>query len=243
MRLGKSVRGAVAIAIGHWLLGCGGDASKKGAPDPASLGGGGAATGGGGAAAGGGGTTRAGAAGGGQERDDHVPEEEFPYDSEYLEEGSFEAVPGFGWDTCYTKTPGKVRSRASSGSTGDRFLEIQSSSCDAPCSTSHTSESQFYVWFVEGKEPPRAAGLYLDLINLSAPTASNGSFTAYAVDPGCQTLRPLIEVPLGDLSLTGDWSTRCFEVALEPDEWLGFAVAGSAFDLGLDGLRLGPSCK
>jgi hypothetical protein len=228
---------AALILSGLLALGCGGRAAN---PDSGAHKGGQAPVAGGGSAPIGG-DDQAPAGAGGHVTEDYVPVAPAPFNDMHLSDGSFEEAPGFGWDRCFTKTPGSVMQGEVDASNGDYFVELTTSTCRGTCSEANASDSQLYVWFGEGKHPTAPAGLYLDLINLAEATP-DGRFSLYAVDASCETLRPLFDLPLSALSLTRNWSTRCFDIALDPDEGLGLAVHGPQYHLGLDALRLGPAC-
>jgi hypothetical protein len=229
---------AVLVLTALLTLGCGGRASESDSGEFAK-GGQASVAGGGPGLAGGGGVTPVG--GGGQVPETYIPDSNAPFNGMHLDDGSFEDVPGFGWDSCSTKAPGSLMLSEVGASNGAYFLEFTSSPCTGTCSPDRPSDSQVYVWFGEGKHPTEPAGLYLDLINLESARPT-GRFVLYTVDNGCKTLRPLFDVPLSDLSLSHTWSTRCFDLDLEPGEGLGFAVVGPQYQIGLDALRLGPTC-
>lgn len=216
---------AALVLTALLTLGCGGRASESDSGEPPKGGGGQVPAGG----------------GSGQVPQDYVPDSIAPFDDLHLDDGSFENGQGFGWDTCFTKTPGSLKMGELGASNGNYFLEFASSPCDGICSPENSADSQLYAWFGEGKQPTEPFGLYLDLINLDG-ASPDGRFVLYAVDLSCNTLRPLFDVPLSDFSLTRTWSTRCVEPALEPGERLGLAVTGPRYHIGLDALRSGPTC-
>jgi hypothetical protein len=80
------------------------------------------------------------------------------------------------------------------------------------------------------------------LLNLD-PSPPSGRLELYAVNLVCEEERILANIPLDALQLSGDWSTRCFDLALGPQENLGLAVVGAQYHLGIDAVRLGPPCQ
>ncbi len=79
---------------------------------------------------------------------------------------------------------------------------------------------------------------------LSVVEASPSARTV-TVDPVGRTwiIQPEISVPLERLEATADWWTRCVEVLpQQAATGLNLWVTGSDFAIGIDALRLGPSC-
>ncbi|MEO6598269.1 MAG: hypothetical protein ABIQ16_00240, partial [Polyangiaceae bacterium] len=183
MKLGKAKYGLWGAALGVSAA-CGGNA----APNAAGVGAAGkmaadqpgAGTGG----VGGGEFPAAGASGesgNGPAQPGYVPAHDVPFDQAYLEDGSFEANQGFGFDTCPTRTPGSL-TLANKGSEGDRFLQFDSGSCSGTCALSNPSDSQIYLWF--NAQPSSAMGLYFDVLNFGTE-APIGALTLAAVDQAC----------------------------------------------------------
>src|SRR5687767_13387759 len=53
--------------------------------------------------------------------EDYVPDVPIAYNARYLD-GSFEGNQGFGWDTCYTRTLGKITHPQAGGSEGSSHV-------------------------------------------------------------------------------------------------------------------------
>lgn len=172
---------------------------------------------------------------------DYVPNVAAPFNSDHFAGGSFEESPGFGWDLCYTRTPGKVEQTEAAAGHGSHFIEISAAPCVSPCDSSATSDAQLYLWLTEGTRAPASSGLYVELANLGSDPAM-GSFELYAADRYCESQVPLLSVPLEVLAPSAAWTTRCFEVGLTDEDRLGIAVRGDAFHVGLDAIRFGPPC-
>jgi hypothetical protein len=168
----------------------------------------------------------------------YVPDQAVPFDHAYLADGSFENDNGFGWDACYSHTPGSLSWKHNSSSEGMIAIEFTPGSCnncaDAP------SDSQLYLWF--STQPETAMSLYFDAANLNN-AAPLGELRLQTTSGVCQTLRPLVSIPLADLALGPTWQARCIDLpAFNSDPALGVAVTGTTFDIGLDAFRLGPPC-
>ena len=186
------------------------------------------------------GTTSVGAAGAAGATPSFVPETPAPFDQAYLEDGSFEAYNGNGWDTCDTSTPGVLTRTHGNASQGGRAFEFSSGACPGCYRTNAPSTSQVYLWFTQ--TPPSAMGLYFDVLNLSNTTPL-GELRLEATDLVCDPVRPLATITLSDLVLEHSWQTRCIDLpAFGPNEALGIAVAGASYDVALDALRFGPPC-
>ncbi len=177
----------------------------------------------------------------GQPMTDYTPSVVAPFNTENFDDGSFEQGPGFGWDRCYTRTPGAVIAVAQGGSEGSRFMELVTAPCEATCASDPRSRSQLYLWFGESGHPTEPSGIYVDFSNLDA-TPPSGKLQLFAVNSVCDAERQLLELPLEALMLRSSWSTRCFDASFASDESLGLAVVGPRYHLGIDGVRLGPPC-
>ncbi|MEO6600021.1 MAG: hypothetical protein ABIQ16_09135 [Polyangiaceae bacterium] len=182
----------------------------------------------------------AGESGNGPAQPDYVPAHDVPFDQAYFEDGSFEMNQGFGFDTCFTRTPGSV-TQASNGSEGESFVRFNSGPCTGTCNPGNPSDSQIYLWF--NAQPSSAMGLYFDVLNFSAEPPI-GALTLAAVDHLCVSVGQSAQAALSELALAPTWQTRCIDLpALNADEWLGITVSGASFQIGLDALRLGPPCR
>jgi hypothetical protein len=171
----------------------------------------------------------------------YVPSAVFGYDGQYLD-GSFEGSPGFGWDMCFTRTPGVMTDKSSGGSQGPVFLTFQSGACAGVCSPDHPSSSQVYTWFSKNTNTSEAMGLYFDVTNMAAiePT---GTLSFYGTDGVCEKETLFADIPLDKLQLGPGWSTRCVNVlGSGAHAAIGVAVTGGTHHIGLDALRLGPVC-
>lgn len=174
----------------------------------------------------------------------YVPAAPIAYDGRYLD-GSFEDNPGFGWDSCRTRTPERVELLMSGSSEGTYHLSFRAAAeCGEPgCRADAPSVSQVYLWF---KTPPAMAdaGLYFDVKNLVG-AAPEGTLRFYGTDDLCAQEVLLAEVALADLALspTPTWSTRCVTVtSLGAHDAIGLAVTGGDHAIGIDALRVGRSC-
>lgn len=165
-----------------------------------------------------------------------------------LDGGSFEGNLGDGWDFCPSKHPGATLMEGSDRSSdGDAWLAFDSRKSCSASSACRAEGSDTQVGFWLGTPLPAGVPLhlYFDAINLGQETPS-GTLHVHVVDvmqTGCMSAGALATIPLGDLELTSDWSTRCVSFTPNvPLDVLGLYVTGSAFQLGLDALRFGPPC-
>jgi hypothetical protein len=71
-----------------------------------------------------------------------------------------------------------------------------------------------------------------------------GVLSFYGTDAVCERETVLAQIPLDKLELASAWYTRCVNVvATGAHAAIGVAVTGSAYHIGLDALRLGPTCQ
>ena len=103
--------------------------------------------------------------------EDYVPDAPIAYDARYLD-GSFEGSLGTGWDTCHTRTPGKVARIQSGGSEGNSYVTIESGVCEGVCSPTNPSASHLYTWFSSAPSATARMGLYFDVKNLGGTGAA-----------------------------------------------------------------------
>jgi hypothetical protein len=173
---------------------------------------------------------------------DYSPDVAFAYDGQYLD-GSFEGLPGFGWDRCFTRTPGVVTQANGGASEGNDFVLLASSAaCSGACGASQPSASQLYLWFKARPSATAAASLYFDVRNAGEMLPS-GSVQIYGTDSGCEGETLLAEAPLDRLEMSSSWATRCITLA-GPGAYaaIGVALTGGPHSIGLDALRFGPPC-
>lgn len=167
-----------------------------------------------------------------------VPDEPRAYEANKNGLGSFEENPGFGWDTCRTRTA-ETLSVQPGGSEGSTYLSCQSVDEPAPLSD-QVSASQIYFWAEGATET--SENLYFDVKNLSNE-AVTGSLRFYGTDLLCEGEQLLREVDLAKLELRPTWATRCVTVSgLRDHRALGIAVSGGRHAIGLDAFRFGPPC-
>jgi hypothetical protein len=173
--------------------------------------------------------------------EDYIPDAPMAYDAHYLD-GSFEGTQGNGWDTCHTRTPGKVGRVQSGGSEGNAYLTIESGTCDGVCSSTNPSASHLYAWFSTAPSATAKMGLYFDIKNVGA-AAPTGVLRFYGTDLVCQQDSVLAEIELAKLQLSSSWSTRCVTVTGPgADTAVGLSASGGTHKIGVDALRLGPPC-
>jgi hypothetical protein len=228
-------------------IACGGE-SEKGRPSGAA--GRGATAGGdlmnGTSGAGGSSTGGSGAAGGDSRagspyvpRDPNVP----AAGDSRLGGGSFEGNLGDGWDFCFTKHPGAALVDAMGSSDGTAWLTLDSrkSCADSLACKADGDDVQVGFWLGMPLPQDEPVHLYFDAINLGSAPPS-GTLQLDAVQ-SCMTTTPLATIPLPELQLTSDWTTRCvtFTPATAVDVF-GLFVTGETFQLGLDTFRFGPEC-
>lgn len=176
--------------------------------------------------------------------EDYVPDVAIAYDARYLD-GSFEGNQGFGWDTCHTRTPGKITRTEIGGSAGSSHVTFESAAaCEGVCSPTNPSSSHLYTWFSGAPSATARMGLYFDVKNLSATGAApTGVLRFYGTDLICEQDSVLAEIELGRLRMSSGWSTRCVTVTGPgADTAIGMSVSGGAHTVGIDALRLGPPC-
>jgi hypothetical protein len=176
--------------------------------------------------------------------EDYVPDVAIAYNARYLD-GSFEDNQGFGWDTCYTRTPGKISRPLTGGSEGSSHVTFESSiACEGTCSPTNSSSSHLYTWFSAAPSATARMGLYFDVKNLSGTGAEpTGVLRFYGTDLSCAQDSVLAEIELARLRMSSGWSTRCVTVTGPgADSAIGTAVSGGAHTVGIDALRLGPPC-
>jgi hypothetical protein len=183
-------------------------------------------------------------AGGPRATEDYVPDVPIAYNARYLD-GSFEGNQGFGWDTCYTRTPGKVTHPQSGGSEGSSHATFASAAaCEGRCLPTNPSSSHVYTWFSGAPSATARMGLYFDVKNLGGTGVDpTGVLRFYGTDLVCEQDSVLAEIELGRLRMSSGWSTRCVTVTGPgADTAIGISVSGGAHTVGIDALRLGPPC-
>ncbi len=176
--------------------------------------------------------------------EDYVPDAPIAYDARYLD-GSFEGNQGFGWDTCHTRTPGKISRALTGGSEGTSHVTFEAATaCEGVCSPTNPSASHVYTWFSGAPSATARMGLYFDVKNLGASGAvPTGMLRFYGTDLICQQDSVLAEIDLVRLQMTSGWSTRCVTVTgAGADTAIGMSVSDGAHAVGIDALRLGPPC-
>jgi len=166
-----------------------------------------------------------------------------PYDGRYVD-GSFEDVQGFGWDTCYTRTPGLfLQVVTGDAPVGNRYVVFESGGCAGTCNASNKSSSQVYLWFSERPSAAETMGLYFEIRN-AGNAQPTGLLHIFGTDGACQQESALAEVSLDRLQPSSDWATRCVNVnAPGAHAAIGMAIAGGNHKIGLDGVRLSRPCQ
>ena len=173
--------------------------------------------------------------------EDYVPDAPIAYDGHYLD-GSFESNQGTGWDTCHTRTPGKLSRAQSGGSDGSSYLTFESGSCDGTCAATNPSASHLYTWFSTAPSATATMGLYFDVKNAGAADPS-GVLRFYGTDLVCQQDSVLAEIDLARLKMSSGWTTRCVTISGPgADTAIGISVSGGAYKIGVDAIRLGAPC-
>ena len=176
--------------------------------------------------------------------ENYVPDAPIAYDARYLD-GSFEGNQGFGWDTCYTRTPGKIAHPMTGGSDGTAYVTFESAAaCESGCSPTNPSSSHVYAWFSAAPSATAKMGLYFDVKNLAAAGAApTGVLRFYGTDTVCEQDSVLAEIDLARLQMLSGWSTRCVTITGPgSDTAIGVSVSDGAHAVGIDALRLGPPC-
>ena len=175
--------------------------------------------------------------------EDYVPDAPIAYDARYLD-GSFEGNQGTGWDTCHTRTPGKVARIQSGGSEGHSYVTFESGPCEGGCTPTNPSASHLYNWFSSAPSATAKMGLYFDVKNLGvAGSDPSGVLRFYGTDLVCQQDSVLAEIELAKLQLSTSWSTRCVTITGPgADSAVGLSISGDTFKIGVDALRLGAPC-
>ena len=174
--------------------------------------------------------------------EDYVPDAPIAYDARYLD-GSFEGNQGFGWDTCYTRTPGKITHPQTGGSEGSSYVTFESAACEGMCLPTNPSASHVYAWFSGAPSATAKMGLYFDVKNLGGTGAVHGRAALLRHRRGLRAgqrprgdrSRPPADVvglehPLRDCHRPG---------RRQRDRHLGELRART---VGIDALRLGPPC-
>ena len=175
--------------------------------------------------------------------EDYVPDAPIAYDARYLD-GSFEGNQGFGWDTCHTRTPGRITHTQPGGSEGSSYVTFESAACEGVCLPTNPSASHLYAWFSGAPSATAKMGLYFDVKNMGGTGAApTGVLRFYGTDLVCQQDSVLAEIQLARLQMSSGWSTRCVTV-IGPgaDTAIGISVSDGAHTVGIDALRLGPPC-
>jgi hypothetical protein len=163
-----------------------------------------------------------------------------------LEGGSFEGNLGSGWDFCNSKHPGATYMQGSDRSSdGAAWLafDSQKSCAESFACGVDGRDLQVSFWVGPALPPSEPVHLYFDAINLG-PTIPSGIVHVDATEDYCTSSATLATIPLRDLDLTADWSTRC--VTFTPSSPLtifGLYVTGETFQVGLDAFRFGPPCR
>jgi hypothetical protein len=174
--------------------------------------------------------------------EDYVPDAPIAYDARYLD-GSFEGNQGTGWDTCHTRTPGKLSHASSGGSEGSAYLTFESGACDGTCAPTNPSASHLYTWFIAAPSATAKMGLYFDVKNEGTGGAPTGVLRFYGTDLVCQQDSVLAEIELAKLKMSSGWTTRCATITGPgADTAIGISVSGGTHKIGVDAIRLGPPC-
>jgi hypothetical protein len=230
-----SMREQLALIAMMLGLACGGESTRDGSSGAAA-----------GSSANGGG-----AAGAGAQTGSYLPEDaNVPAVGDgRLEGGSFEGNLGFGWDFCFSKYPGVTATLGlDSASDGEIWLAFDSQKSCSGSLACRADGGDIQVGFWLGTPLPAGEPLhlYFDAINLGQANPS-GVLHVDVMDTtanGCMSAAALATLPLHDLELTSNWSTRC--VSFTPNAALdkfGLYVTGETFQLGLDAFRFGPPCR
>jgi len=173
--------------------------------------------------------------------EDCVPDAPIAYDAHYLD-GSFEGSLGTGWDTCHTRTPGKISRIQSGGSEGNVYLTIESAGCEGVCAATNPSASHLYAWFSTAPSATAKMGLYFDIKNVGSGDPT-GVLRFYGTDLVCQQDSVLAEIELAKLKMSSGWTTRCVTITGPgADTAIGLSVSGGTHKIGIDALRLGAPC-
>jgi hypothetical protein len=173
--------------------------------------------------------------------DDYLPDVPIAYDGLYLA-GSFEDAQGFGWDTCYTRTPGKVGHPQTPSAQGNWHVAFESGACDGTCAPTNPSASHLYAWFTTTPSATAKMGIYFDAVNAGGD-APTGALRFYGTDTVCEQESLLAEIELSRLQLSSSWSTRCVTVTGPgAAQAIGVAATGGTHKIGIDALRLGAPC-
>jgi hypothetical protein len=173
--------------------------------------------------------------------EDYVPDAPVAYDALYLD-GSFEENQGFGWDTCHTRTPGKISRPQAGGSQGASYLLFETEGCDGGCVSTNPSASHAYAWFDTAPSATATMGLYFDAMNLGGADPT-GVLRFYGTDLVCEQDSVMAEIELARLKLTSGWNTRCVTVTGPgADSAIGISVSDGTYKVGIDALRLGMPC-
>jgi hypothetical protein len=171
----------------------------------------------------------------------YVPAAVFAYDGQYLD-GSFEGTLGSGWDQCFTRTPEVMQHMTAGGSHGPVFLAFQSGGCSGVCAPDNPSSSQLYAWFSRNTNTSEPMGLYFDVANMAAAEPT-GTLSFFGTDGVCEKETLFADIPLDRLQLTSGWTTRCVNiVGSGAHAAIGVSITGGVHHIGLDALRLGPTC-
>ena len=132
--------------------------------------------------------------------------------------------------------------RSSHGATWLSF-DSQRSCADSFACKPEGSDLQLSLWLRQPLPPDVPLHLYFDAINLGQAPPS-GTLHVAATEDYCTASATLATIPLRDLELTSDWSTRC--VSFTPSSAFsifGLYVSGETFEVGLDAFRFGPPCR
>jgi hypothetical protein len=163
-----------------------------------------------------------------------------------LEGGSFEGSLGSGWDFCRSKHPGATHTQGSDRSSdGAAWLafDSQKSCADSFACAADGHDLQASFWLPSPLPPGQQLHLYFDAINLG-PASPSGVLHVDATEDYCTSAATLATIPLRDLELTSDWSTRCVSFTASSSlAILGLYVTGESFQMGLDAFRFGPPCR
>jgi len=152
-------------------------------------------------------------------------------------------TPGYGFDFCFTRTPGSVTSSdVPPAAEGRRFLRFTPRPCANVCGPQNPSDAQLYAWPRDAFSFDTANGLYFEVIDLGTKPSS-GSLRIYGTDEACEANVLMSDVPLADLAIERSWSTRCIPLRSGNQKAIGLAVTGGDYDIGIDAIRFGPVCR
>ena len=173
--------------------------------------------------------------------EDYVPDAPIAYDAHYLD-GSFEDNQGFGWDTCHTRTPGKLSHLESGGAAGSAYLrQFETGGCEGGCTPTNPSASHSTTGSAVAPSATAKMGLYSR--HERGRRRRDGRAALLRHRFVCQQDSVLAEIHLTRLPLSSTWSTRCVTITGPgADTAIGLSVSGGTHKIGIDAIRLGAPC-